>query len=176
MLIRFALWLGLLSLPLFLLAKVLLIFAFIVFATFATKFAIFLLFSAFGILLFIGFVGILRWFWLVIFHYFSAEQRGKRQLLFMQNRQADRNRLFYFQRLQLTYFKERQRNKILEKNNQEQINVLSEAIERELRRIKSQLSKDHFSQLQAENRRYRMKQNEQALLELHARISKLNQK
>lgn len=173
MLIRFALWMIFLCLPLFLLAKVLLIFTFIVFAAFATQFAAFLLLAAFGLLIFGGLVGSLKRVFDFLRHYFSAQQRENRHFLFIKNQKNQRQRLFYFQRLQLHYFKERQRKNLLEKNNRDQINALSNAIERELQSIKHEISKDLFSQLQLENRRYRTKKNEQALLELHHKISTL---
>lgn len=173
MLIRFALWMMLLCLPLFLLAKALLIFTFIVFAALATKLAAFLLLTAFGLLIFAAFFGTLQRLWHIVRRYFSAAQRNQRQCLFVQNKNANQKRLFYFQRLQLTYFKERQRKKILEQNDQQHINALSNAIKRDLQGVKSQLSKENFVKLQRENRRYRMQQNEQALLELHHKISKL---
>ncbi len=164
----------LLCLPLFLLAKVLLIFTFIIFAAFATQFAAFLLLAAFGVLIFAGLFSIFQRVWRGIRDYFSEEQRENRQFLFIKNTRSNQKRLFHFQRLQLDYFKERQRKYILEKNNQQQINTLSDSIEQDLQRIKHTLSKDYFSQLQAENRRYRTEQNVQALLELHHKISTLD--
>lgn len=171
MLIRLALWMILLCLPLFLLAKALLIFTFVVFATLATKFAVFLLLAAFGLLILMGIVGVWKRSFEFVRDYFSAPQREKRHLLFVENQKRDRHRLFYFQRLQLDYFKERQRRRLLEKNNRDQINALSDSIERQLVGLKQQLSKDLFSQFQLENRRYRKQQNEQALLKLHAKLT-----
>ena len=176
MLIRIALLMILLCLPLFLLAKMLLIFTFIIFAAFATQLAAFLLLAAFGVLIFAGLFAIFQRGWRVTRDYFSAEQRENRQFLFVKNTHSNQKRLFHFQRLQVDYFKERQRKSILEKNNQQQINTLSKAIERDLQRIKHTLSKDHFSQLHAENRRYRVQQNEQALLELHHKIANITGK
>lgn len=170
MLIRIALLMILLCLPIFLLAKFLLIFAFIVFAAFATQLAAFLLLAAFCLLIFGGlFGGLKRTFW-AFRDFISAEKREQRHVFFVKNEQANQKRLFYFKRIQLNYFKEYERKKLLEKNNQQQINALSSAIEQDLQRIKHQISKDLFSQFQLENRRYRTKQNEQALLKLHQKI------
>ena len=176
MLIRFAFWMMLLCLPLFLLAKMLLIFTFIIFAAFATQLAAFLLLAAFGVLIFTGLFGVFERIWRAARHYFSAEQDEKRQFLFIKNKQSNQKRLFHFQRLQLDYFKKRQQKSILEKNNQQHINALSDAIERDLQRIKQIISKDYFSQLQAENRRYRVQQSEQALLKLHYKIANITSK
>ena len=176
MLIRIALLMMLLCLPLFLLAKMLLVFTFIIFAAIATQLAAFLLLAAFGVLIFAGLFSLFQRGWRVIQDYFSAEQRENRQFLFVKNTHSNQKRLFHFQRLQVDYFKERQRKSILEKNNQQQINALSKAIEQDLQRIKHMISKDHFSQLQAENRRYRVQQNEQALLELHNKIANITGK
>lgn len=65
-------------------------------------------------------------------------------MLFVKNQKTNRQRLLYFQRLQLNYFKERQRKKILEKNNRQQIKVLSNAITHELKQIKAQISHEIF--------------------------------
>lgn len=176
MLIRFAFWMMLLCLPLFLLAKALLIFTFLVIAGFMMQGAALLLLAGFGLLIFAGLIFSFKNMWRVIRDYFSAEQRGKRRLLFMENQHTNRKRLFHFQRIQLNYFSERQRKKLLEKNNQQHINAFSDAIERDLQRIKSQISDDYFSQLQAENRRYRVQQNESGLLKLHHEISKFDGK
>ena len=171
MLIRVALWLFLLCLPLFILAKTLLMFTFFVIATFAMQGATFLLFVAFGLFIFSGLIFIIKNVWSVFRQYFSTEQRAQRHILFVKNQKNTQQRLFHFQRLQLDYFKERQRKKILEQNNQKQIDALSKSIDRELQRIKSQLSNDYFSQLELENHRYRVQQNETALLKLHQKIA-----
>lgn len=171
MIIRTALWLFLLCLPVFLLAKALLMFAFFMIASLVMKGAIFLMFGAFGLFIFSG----LFWFLKQICHtfkqYFSTQERENRRILFTENQTQNRQRLFYFQRLQLHYFKDRQRKKILEQNNLKHIYQLSDSIEQELKRVKPQLSKTNFSQLQRENRRFRLQKNELALLELHQKIA-----
>ncbi len=171
MLIRVALWLFLLCLPIFLLAKALLIFTFFVIASFAMKGAIFLMFAAFSLFIFSGMVFVFKNLWQTFQQYFSPEQHQKRKILFTENQKTNRQRLLHFQRLQLDYFKERQRKKILEQNNIKHINALSGAIERDLKRIKAQISDEYFSQLELENHRYRVQQNEKALLELHQKIA-----
>lgn len=160
MLIRFALWLFLMSLPFFLLA-------------FAFKFAAFLLLSAFGLLFFAFIIEVAKRSFESSKVYFSAPQRETRRFLFTQNQKNHAERLFYFKRLQLNYFKERQRKNILEENNRTHIKALSKAIDRELENVKSSISMTVFIELQLENRRYRTQKNEQALLELHKKISSL---
>jgi ABC-type multidrug transport system fused ATPase/permease subunit len=171
MLIRTALWLFLLCLPLFIVAKTLLMFAFFIIAALVMKSAIFLMFAAFAIFVFSGLFFVLKQILQAMKQYFSAEQCEQRHILFTKNQKTHRQRLFYFQRLQLDYFKERQCKTLLEQNNQKQLNALSDSIEQQLKRHKTQLSKDLFSQWQGENRRYRLQQNEQALLELHHKIA-----
>ena len=83
------------------------------------------------------------------------------------------HRLFYFQRLQVTYFKERLRKKALEKDNHAHIFALGAAIELDLQRSKQLLPKAVFRQLKRKNRLYRMQQNAKALLELHHQIATL---
>jgi biopolymer transport protein ExbB/TolQ len=171
MIIRIALWLFLLCLPIFLLAKALLIFAFVLIASLVMKGAIFLMFAAFGLLIFSGLFFILKHIWQTLKTYFSTQERENRRILFTENQTSHRQRLFHFQRLQLHYFKEQQRKKILEKNNLKHIQQLSDAIEQELNRSKSQLSKTDFSKFQRENRLFRLQKNELALLELHQKIA-----
>lgn len=160
MLIRLALWMIFLSLPFFLVA-------------FTLKLAAFLLLGAFGLLILASFAGIAKQIWNGFRNFFSAPQRENRRVLFAQNKKNTTQSLFYFKRLQLNYFKECQRKKILEKNNRTHINALSKSIEQQLQSVNHLISKDLFSQLQLENRRYRSQQNEQALLELHQKISSL---
>ncbi len=171
MLIRIALWLFFLCLPVFLLAKALLIFTFFIIASFVMNGAIFLMFAAFGLFIFSGLFFVLKQIWQTFKQYFSNQERENRRILFVENQTNHKQRLFHFQRLQLHYFKERQRKKILEQNNLKQINQLFESIEQELNRAKSQLSKKEFSQFQHENRRFRLQKNELALLELHQKIA-----
>lgn len=160
MLVRLALWMIFLSLPFFLVA-------------FTLKLAAFLLLGAFGVLIFASFAGIVKQLLNSFSDFFSAPQRENRRVLFAQNKKNTTQSLFYFKRLQLDYFKELQRKKILEKNNRTHINALSNSIEQQLQSVNHLISKDLFSQLQLENRRYRSQQNEQALLELHQKISSL---
>jgi len=176
MLIRVALLMIALCLPLFLLAKMLLIFTFIVFAAFATQLAAFLLLAAFCLLIFGGlFGGIKKTFW-ALRDFASVKNREQRHVFFVKNKHANQKRLFHFKRIQLHYFKERERQNLLKKNNQQHIDALSSAIERDLQRVKQDISKELFSQFQLENRRYRTKQNEQALLKLHHKIATITGK
>jgi hypothetical protein len=160
MLIRFALWLFLLSLPFFLFV-------------FTLKFAAFLLLSSFGLLIFAFIVELIKRLLESFKAYFSAPQREKRRFLFAQNQKDSGERLFHFKRLQLYYFKEFQRKKILEKNNRAHINALSKAIDSELKRVKTNIPMTLFIELRLENRRYRAQKKEQALLKLHKKISSL---
>lgn len=176
MLIRVAFLMMLLCLPLFLLAKTLLIFTFLAISTFMMYASALVLLAGFGLLVVMSFIFSFKKLWHIFQQYFSAEQRGQRQILFIENQQTNRHRLFYLQRLQLSYFKERQCKQILEKNNRVQLHALSEAIEQDLQRLKTQIPKAYFLQLQQANRRYLTQQNEQALIKLHHKISNLNRK
>ncbi len=176
MIIRVALWLFLLCLPLFLVAKALLIFAFFIVASFAMQGAIFLMFAAFGLFIFSGLIFTIKSVWRIFRQYFSTEEREQRHILFVKNQTQNRQRLFHFQRLQLNYFREHQRKKILQQHNSKEINALFKLIEQNLKRVKSQLSKTEFLQFRRENRRYHAQQNEQALLELHHKIVTMTSK
>lgn len=158
MLIRLSLLLLLLSLPLFLFALTI-------------KIAALMLLFACGLLFFLGVISMLKRCVESFFNYFSAQARENRKLLFVQNQKQTSQRLQNLKRLQLNYFKEIEREKLLKKNNQTHINALSDAIERDLRRHKQKLSKALFLKFQRENRLFRHQQNEQALLELHVKLS-----
>ncbi|MEI8236150.1 MAG: hypothetical protein WCG11_03160 [Methylococcaceae bacterium] len=173
MLIRVALGLFAGCLAVFLLAKLLLAFAFFIIAAFAIKFAVFLLFGAFFFLVITAILGVINHLFQAMKNYFSHTQREQRRLVFMANQQANAHRLFYFQRLQVTYFKERLRKKALEKDNHAHISALGAAIELDLQRSKQLLPKAVFRQLKRKNRLYRMQQNAKALLELHHQIATL---
>lgn len=158
MLIRLILWLFFLSLPLFLFALTI-------------KIAALMLLFACSLLFFLGLINVLKRCFEIVGNYFSAQARETRKMLFAQNQKQTHQRLLHFKRLQLNYFKELEREKLLKKNNVTHINALSDAIERDLYRHKAKLSKTLFLQFQRENRLFRRQQNEQALLELHVRIS-----
>lgn len=176
MLIRVALGLFASCLAVFLLAKLLLAFTFFIVAAFAIKFAVFLLFGAFFLLVMIAIFGVINNLFQALKKYFSTSEREYRRVTFMKNQQVNAHRLFYFQRLQITYFKERQRKKALEKDDYAQITALGAAIELDLQRSKPLLSKAVFRQLKRKNRLYRMQQNAKALLELHHQIATLTDK
>lgn len=158
MLIRLILWLFLLSLPLFLFALTI-------------KIAALMLLFACGLLFFLGLISVLKRCFDIVCTYFSAQARENRKMLFAQNQKQTHQRLLHFKRLQLNYFKELEREKILKKNNTAHIHALSDAIERDLYRDKQKIPKALFLQFQRENRLFRRQQNEQALLELHVKIS-----
>lgn len=158
MLIRLILWLFLLSLPLFLFALTI-------------KIAALMLLFACGLLFFLGLINVLKRCFNVVCTYFSAQARENRKMLFSQNQKQTHQRLLHFKCLQLHYFKELEREKLLKKNNATHINALFDAIERDLSRHKQNIPKTSFLQFQRENRLFRRQQNEQALLELHVKIS-----
>ena len=176
MLIRVALGLFASCLAVFLFAKLLLVLAFFMIAAFAIKFAVLLLFGAFLLLVMTAILGIIRHLFQALKNYFSGSQREHRRVTFMKNQQLNAHRLFYFQRLQVTYFKERLRKKALEKDNYAHIAALGAAIELDLQRSKHLLPKAIFRQLKRKNRLYRMQQNAKALLELHNQIATFTDK
>lgn len=158
MLIRFSLFLMFLSLPLFLFVLTI-------------KLAVLMLLFAFGLLLFLGVISVLKRCFHVFRVYFSVQARENRKVLFVLNQKQRNQKLLHFKRLQLNYFKELEREKLLKKNNQAHINALAQAIERDLHRHKQKLPKTLFLQFQRENRLFRHQQNQQALLELHTKLS-----
>jgi len=136
-----------------------------------TQFGLAILLSAFSLLLITGLAAIIKRIIAVCFDYFSARQRLQRRLWFIQAKQDQLKRLFYFRTLQINYFNELMRKRLLSANNRQHIQSLSKAIDKELQSIKQQLSKTTYQQLQRDNAQYRDKQDIEALLELQKKIA-----
>ena len=85
--------------------------------------------------------------------------------------QVDKDNLTIF--LQINYFNERKRKRLLRANNRKHIQSLSKAIDKDLQLIKQQLSKTTYLQLQQENTQYRDRQDIEALLKLQQKIATL---
>lgn len=129
------------------------------------------LLSAFALLLITGLFVIIKLIIASCFDHFSSRQRLQRRLLFIQAQQDRLKRLFYFRTLQINYFNELKRKRLLSANNRQHIQSLSEAINKDLLSIKQQLSKTTYLQLQQENIQYRDQQNIGALLKLQQKIT-----
>lgn len=131
------------------------------------------LLSAFALLLITGLLLIGKLVVTACLDYFSARQRLQRRLLFSQAKQEQFKQLFYFKKLQINYFNEVKRKRLLMADNRQQLQALSRAIDKDLLMIKPQLSKTTYLQLQQENTRYRNQQDIEALLTLQQKIATL---
>jgi hypothetical protein len=129
------------------------------------------LLSAFTILLISGLFMVGKRIIRSCFFYFSAEQRAQRRLWFIQTKQEQIKRLFYFQTLQINYFHELKKNRLLRTNNRRHIQSLSKAIDKDLQTIKKQLPVTAYQQLQKANLHFRKQQDIEALLELQQQIA-----
>jgi len=138
-----------------------------------TQLGLFILLSAFALLLITGLFIIIKLNIAACFDYFSARQRLQRRLWFIQTKQNQLKQLFYFRTLQINYFNELKRKRLLSANNRQHIQSLSKAIDKDLLSIKQQLSKTTYLQLQQENVRYRNQQDVEALLELQQKITSI---
>ena len=136
-----------------------------------TRIGLATLLSAFALLLITGLVVIIKHIIASCFDYFSARQRLRRRLWFIQAQQEQLKRLFYFRTLQINYFKELKRKRLLSANNRQHIKSLSKAIDKDLQSIKQQLSKTTYLQLQREYTQYRDQQDIEALLKLQQKIA-----
>ena len=105
----------------------------------------------FALLLITGLFVIIKRIIAACFDYFSATQRVQRRLWFIQAKQDQLKQLFYFKTLQINYFNELKRKRLLSANNRQHIQSLSKAIDKDLQSIKQQLSKTTYLQLQREN-------------------------
>jgi hypothetical protein len=132
-----------------------------------------ILLSAFALLIIKGSWGIC----LAVIHsvaeYFSCQQRRSRRLAFIQSKQDQINRLFFFKTLQIRYWTGQKIKQLLNKNNEEQLQSLSKAIQNDLLQLKKTIPGPAFKQLQSENKRYRGQRDIEALLKLQQKISTL---
>jgi len=136
-----------------------------------TRIGLATLLSAFALLLITGLVVIIKHIIASCFDYFSARQRLRRRLWFIQAQQEQLKLLFYFRTVQINYFNELKRKRLLSANNRQHIQSLSKAIDKDLQSIKQQLSKTTYLQLQRENVRHRNQQDIEALLKLQQKIA-----
>lgn len=171
MIIRIALLLMLAALTVFISVDLLLWLAVPVLPGLMTQLGLITLLSGFVLLLISGLFVISKLFIVSCFDYFSARQRLQRRLWFIQSKREQLKQLFYFRTLQINYFNELKRKRLLSANNRQHIQALSKAIDKELQSIKQQLSKTTYQQLQRENAQYRDKQDIEALLELQKKIA-----
>ena len=139
-----------------------------------TQLGLLTLLSAFALLLTAGFFVVIKLVIASCSDYFSPKQRLQRRLWFIQARQDQLKRLFYFRTVQINYFNERKRKQLLRANNRKHIQSLSKAIDKDLRSMKQQLSKSRYLQLQQENIQYRDQQQVESLLKLQQKIATLN--
>lgn len=171
MIIRISLLLVLASIPVFLLVEVLLWLAVPGLPQALTQLGSAMLLIAFALLIISALLGIFKAIVRSVSDYFSSKQRVRRRLLFVQARKDQVKRLFYFKTLQLKYFSELSRKRLLKLNNRKHIRSLSRAIDQDLLSMKKSMPATTYKQLQQENTRYRDQQDIAALLELQQRIS-----
>lgn len=171
--IRLSLWLALAAFPVFLAVQLLLRLAVPGLPTLFTLLASTMLLSAFVVLLAAGLVGIAKVTIGALVDYCSAKQRAQRRLWFIQSRHDQLQRLFHFKKIQIKYSHELNRKRLLRLNNGKHIRSLSQAINQDLRLIKTKLPETAYQQLQQDHARHRNQQNIEALLCLQQRISSL---
>jgi hypothetical protein len=132
------------------------------------------LLSAFALLLITGLFVMIKHIITSCVGYFSATQRVQRRLMYIQAKQDQLKQLFYFRTLQIHYFNDLKRKRLLRANNRQHIRSLSKAIDKDLLSIKQQLSKKSYQQLHQENVRYRDQQDIEALLKLQQKIATID--
>jgi len=138
---------------------------------FITQLGLALLFCAFALLLIMVAVLIAKQILQAVRHYFSASQRGQRQVLFVQAKQQQLMQLFFCRALRINYYHEIKRQQLLRHNQRKHLNALSKSIDKDLQSLKNSLPKNIFKQLQQENRHYRQQQDSAALLQLQQKIT-----
>jgi len=173
LIIRISLLLIFASLPVFLLAELLVWLAVPGLPNALTLLGSAMLLSAFAVLIVAGLLAVSKIVILAAVDYFSAKQRAQRRVWFVQARQEQIKRLFYFKTKQIQYISELNRKRLLKHNNRKHIRSLSRSIDKDLLLIKTKLPGPTYLQLQQDNARYRNRQDIEALLELQQKISTL---
>jgi hypothetical protein len=136
-----------------------------------TKIGLALLLSAFSILIVNGLFVIIKQTTQTCLDYLSAPNRAHRRLLFIQAKQHQIKQLFFFKKIQINYFNEVNRKKLLIANNHHHLQSLSKAIDNDLRSLKNQLPAANYQAFQHENRLHRKKKDIEALLKLQNKIA-----
>ncbi len=129
--------------------------------------------SAFTLLMIKGLLAVALTVIHSIAEYFSCQQRRQRRLFFIQSKQDQIKRLFYFKRVQLLYLTEQKIKCLLNRNNEQQLHSLSKAIHNDLLLLKKNIPGPIVKQLHYENKRYRNRRDIEALLKLQQKVSTL---
>jgi len=173
MIIRIALLLMLASLAVFISVDLLLWPAIPGLTELMTRLGLITLLSAFAILLITGLFVLSKLIMFACFDYFSTRQRLQRKLLFIQAQQHRFKQLFHCRIMQINYFSELKRKRLLIANNRHHILSLSKAIDKDLMSIKHQLPKPTYRQLKREHSQYLDQQDIDSLLKLQQKITTL---
>jgi hypothetical protein len=173
LIIRISLWLILASLPVFLLAELLLWLAVPGLPGAVVMLGTAMLLSAFVVLIIAGLLNAFKSIVRSVLDYFSLEQRAKRRLWFVLARQEQIERLFFFKTAKINYVNELNRKRLLRRNNRKHIRLLAASIDKDLLSIKTKLPETIYLQLQKDSVRYRKQQDVEALLKLQQKISNI---
>ena len=170
MIIRTVLFLTLAALAMMMLADLLLNLRLPSLPGLFTQLGIVMLLSAFLLLVLTGLVMVIKGIILACHAYFSASQCLQRRVWFIQAKQDRLIRLLHFRRVQINYWSKLKRKQLLNINDQQQLKALSKEIVRDLSRIKRQLPKVIYVQLQQEHKQCLVLQDMAALLTLQQKI------
>ena len=170
MIIRIVLYLTLAALAMMMLADLLLSLRLPSLPELFTQLGIVTLLSAFLLLVLTGLLMVIKRIVVAWKVYFSASQRLQRRVWFIQAKQDRLVRLLHFRRVQINYFTKLKRKQLLNANDQQQLKALSKQIARDLLRIKQQLPKVIYMQLQQEHKQCLVLQDMAALLTLQQKI------
>ena len=171
MLIRIYLVLSVFALLLLVLADVAAKLAFPMLPDGLTSAGLVLLLAATGLWLVLGAWTVIQRIYAALAAYFSETQRVQRRLLFTESQQQALNLLMASRRLQIHYFSEFKRKRLLRANDRQHIHALSKAIARQLHANKAQLSPVMIRQWQQENSHFRNRLDAAGLISLQQKIT-----
>ena len=173
MIIRISLLLALASLLAFLVVELLLWLSVPGLPEAASMLGAAMLISAFAGLTIAGLFGAFKIIACSALDYFSSERRLQRRLWFVEARQEQAKRLFYFKAIQVRNINELKRKHLVKINNRKHIRSLCKSIDKNLLSIKTKLPATTYLQLQQDNARYQNQQDIEALLQLQQKITTL---
>lgn len=166
MFIRLALLLGFIAFSLLIIATLLRWLALSALANLLMTLGIMALFTAFSLLVLMSFLSLTKLILNSISYYFSAPQCAQRKLYWTQTRHLQIKQLFSEKIRYIHYFNNLQRTRLLNRDNQKQIQALAKAIAQQIQTQKAQLNKTQLRQLQQELKRCQKQQNSTGLLQL----------
>ncbi len=136
-----------------------------------TQLGLIALFIAFSMIFISGLIHIFSLIIQSLLNYFSAHERIRRRLLFIEAKQLQLKQLFFFKARQINYVHETNKSRLLTQDNKRQIKALLIIIDKDLILLKGRLPKSVYLDLIKARKHFINDQNLDGLLELQQTIA-----